>query len=307
MIAIIAMSERKIYHFALSLGTTPQFVLTGAYAFKVNGLVGSDTVSAVTLTSAGASAAAAPGTYTLVPSAAVAGAGTDLSNYQINFASAYLLVANAGLVGLNSVSVGATGATIDSFDSSLGAYGSSNHGAAALVSSNSLVSLYDHLVLSGGVISALGSVSVGTYVTVTGDVLAGLPITNHGHINGSAGRWGSCLRPIGTSVGSTSSSSCARSGAAGIGREAGKPWSAASRDAGRSASRTITAGSGVLARRAAEIGTDVHERLQPVPNKPHIPDDVVPLVRRRLDTAAVDGPGRSRTSARSFEGFRSVH
>ena len=28
-------------------------------------------------------------------------------------------------------------------------------------------------------------------------------------------------------------------------------------------------------RLAAEIGTDVHERLQPVPNKPHIPDDVI--------------------------------
>jgi predicted acetyltransferase len=28
-------------------------------------------------------------------------------------------------------------------------------------------------------------------------------------------------------------------------------------------------------RLAAEIGTDVHERLQPVPGKPHIPDDVI--------------------------------
>jgi predicted acetyltransferase len=28
-------------------------------------------------------------------------------------------------------------------------------------------------------------------------------------------------------------------------------------------------------RLAAEIGSNVHERLQPVPNKPHIPDDVI--------------------------------
>ena len=28
-------------------------------------------------------------------------------------------------------------------------------------------------------------------------------------------------------------------------------------------------------RLASEVGTDVQERLQPVPNKPHIPDDVI--------------------------------
>src|SRR4029077_1360158 len=59
------------------------------------GLVGSDGIASVTLTSAGADAGAAPGTYPIVPSAAVAASGTDLGNYSIDYANGTLTVTPA--------------------------------------------------------------------------------------------------------------------------------------------------------------------------------------------------------------------
>ncbi|MBI5295993.1 MAG: right-handed parallel beta-helix repeat-containing protein [Chloroflexi bacterium] len=61
---------------------------TGA-EFVVTGLIGSDTVSSVTLTSDGAPATAAVGPYTIVPSTAL---GTGLGNYTITYANGTLTV-----------------------------------------------------------------------------------------------------------------------------------------------------------------------------------------------------------------------
>src|SRR5207253_3836817 len=55
----------------------------------VSGLVGGDTITGVTLTSAGAAANAAAGPYSIVPSAAV---GTGLGNYKITYANGTLNV-----------------------------------------------------------------------------------------------------------------------------------------------------------------------------------------------------------------------
>ena len=68
----------------------------------------------------------------IVPSNAVAGPSTNLaSNYTITFHNGMLHVFGAGLIGLNGVSVAASGAKIDSFDSTHGVYSSTNHSSAA--------------------------------------------------------------------------------------------------------------------------------------------------------------------------------
>ena len=68
------------------LGTTLTF--TG-HEFTTNGLVNGDTVTSVTLTSAGAPANAGIGQYPIVPSAAV---GTGLANYNISYVNGTLKV-----------------------------------------------------------------------------------------------------------------------------------------------------------------------------------------------------------------------
>jgi len=79
-LTITANSTTKIY------GATLTF--TG-HEFTTSGLVNGDTVTSVTLTSAGAPANAGVGTYPIVPSAAQ---GTGLSNYNINYVNGTLTV-----------------------------------------------------------------------------------------------------------------------------------------------------------------------------------------------------------------------
>ena len=62
--------------------------------FTPAGLVNGDVVTSVTLTSAGAAAAAAVGTYPIVPSAAI---GTGLGNYTITYTNGTLTVDPAAL------------------------------------------------------------------------------------------------------------------------------------------------------------------------------------------------------------------
>jgi hypothetical protein len=164
-------------HFALNLGTT---------AFTPSGLVNGDSVSAVTLTSSGASAVAAAGNYPIVPSAAVAGGGTDLSNYTISYVNGNLGVFNAGLVGLTGVSIVPTGSYVDSFDSSLGPYGGgSNYGNDAFALSNGTVSI-GNVAFLGGVVSTQGAVRLTTRAAeVTGNVTAGTTVTNPGRVFGT--------------------------------------------------------------------------------------------------------------------------
>jgi hypothetical protein len=67
--------------------------------FTVSGLVGGDSVSSVTLISAGADSGASDGTYPIVPSAAV---GSGLSGYTIHYASGTMTV--SGLIYVQSAS-----------------------------------------------------------------------------------------------------------------------------------------------------------------------------------------------------------
>ncbi|HEY5999398.1 MAG TPA: MBG domain-containing protein [bacterium] len=87
-LTITANSAIKAY------GQTLTFLGT---EFTALGLVAPDSVASVTLTSAGAAAAAAVGTYPIVPSAAVAGGATNLANYTITYVNGTLTVNPAAL------------------------------------------------------------------------------------------------------------------------------------------------------------------------------------------------------------------
>jgi hypothetical protein len=176
-LSITANNRQRFYAQALTLGTT---------AFSTSGLVGSDSVSGVTLTSAGAAGSAASGDYSIVPSAPVAGPSTDLAgNYTITFHNGTLHVIPVGIVGLSGgVSVKTSGGKIDSYDSSVGPYGSSNHGSAALVMSNGPLWLAG-VLLSGSATSTQDAVTVASTATVGGDVTAGTTVTNTGTVGGT--------------------------------------------------------------------------------------------------------------------------
>ena len=68
--------------------------------FSYSGLVNSDAISRVSLTSSGSGAAAAPGSYSIVPSAAT---GTGLGNYTISYTNGTLTVIPANTITAPSV------------------------------------------------------------------------------------------------------------------------------------------------------------------------------------------------------------
>jgi len=92
LLTITAANKTKTYGTALTFDTT-----TPSTDFSVAGLVNSDTVTSITLTSAGAAAAAtvAGSPYAIVPSAAV---GTGLGNYIISYVNGALTVTKANAV-----------------------------------------------------------------------------------------------------------------------------------------------------------------------------------------------------------------
>jgi hypothetical protein len=134
--------------------------------------------------SSGAAAAAASGNYSIVASHAVAGPNTNLGNYTITYHNGMLHVLAVGIIGLNGVSVATSGGTIDSFNSSAGPYGSSNHGSAALVMSNGPLS-FAGVALLGSTESTQGSVSVAKSASVSGKVTAGTTVSNLGTVGGT--------------------------------------------------------------------------------------------------------------------------
>ena len=84
-LTITANNSTRIYGSTITLSNTQ---------FSDSGLVNSDTVSSVTLTSAGAASGAGVGNYAIVASAAV---GSGLSNYAINYVNGSLTVTPAPL------------------------------------------------------------------------------------------------------------------------------------------------------------------------------------------------------------------
>jgi hypothetical protein len=174
-LSITAGNGQKFYAEAITLGTT---------GFASSGLVGSDSVSGVTLTSAGTPASAAPGSYPVVASNAVAGPSTNLGNYTITYHNGSLVVKPVGLIGLNGITVATTAGKIDSFNSTNGVYGSSNHASGAYVLGNGALSL-SGVSLLGSAGSAQSSVSIAHSAGVSGDVVAGTTVSNSGTVGGT--------------------------------------------------------------------------------------------------------------------------
>ena len=82
-LAITATDQSKLY------GNT--FVFTGT-EFKAGGLVAGEAIDTVTLTSDGAGATQAPGTYAIVPSGAQPHVGTTLGNYTVTYVNGTMTV-----------------------------------------------------------------------------------------------------------------------------------------------------------------------------------------------------------------------
>jgi hypothetical protein len=100
-------------------------------------------------------------------SEAVAAAGTNLADYTITYANGKLtVVAVPGVVGLQSVFIGGTGAIIDSVASARGLTGTTAQ-TVARISSNGLIALYGAKI-HGNVRSTHGRVSVRTASRVHG-------------------------------------------------------------------------------------------------------------------------------------------
>ena len=90
-LTITASNQSKVYG---------QNLIFAGTEFSVNGLTNGDTVSSVTLVSAGATNTAPVNTYSIAPSAAV---GADLGNYNINYSNGVLTVGQANaFVGASS-------------------------------------------------------------------------------------------------------------------------------------------------------------------------------------------------------------
>jgi hypothetical protein len=174
-LSITADDRQKFFAETLTLGTN-QFVSSG--------LVGSDSLSGVTLSSSGAAAAATPGSYAIVASSAVAGGSTNLANYTITYHTGSLVVTPVGIIGLNGVLVTATGGKIDSFNSTHGVYGSSNHASGAYVLGNGAMSLAG-VSLLGSLGSATSTVSVAHSASVSGNVVAGTTASILGTVGGT--------------------------------------------------------------------------------------------------------------------------
>jgi hypothetical protein len=122
-LTITANNQSKTYGQALTLSTT---------AFVAGGVLNSDSVTGVTLTSGGAAASAAVGSHPIVPSAAV---GTGLSNYTITYTNGTLTVNPAAATHLAVSAIpAATAGTAFNFT------------VTALDASNSKVSGYSGIV-----------------------------------------------------------------------------------------------------------------------------------------------------------------
>jgi hypothetical protein len=120
----------------------------------------------------------APGKY---PITITQGGLTAGNNYEFTFAPGTLTVYLGGIIGLNGITIAATYAVVDSFDSSIG-YPSSQSQDAILLSNGTIKvqgsTVDGDLVTTGNVILLSGSL-------VTGDVVYGTTLSNSGTIQGS--------------------------------------------------------------------------------------------------------------------------
>jgi MBG domain (YGX type)/YDG domain len=164
-LTVTATDRSKTYGTALSLGTT---------GFTTSGLVNADTVSGVTLASAGATATAGVGIYPIAPSAAI---GSGLANYTISYVNGGLTVNPAVLAA------GLTGTVGKDYDGNTAAnrITPANYTLTGVVNGDA-VALNDPT--SG--VYATANVGTGITITVTGLALSGRGAANYVLANNSA-------------------------------------------------------------------------------------------------------------------------
>jgi hypothetical protein len=126
--------------------------------FTTSAMVGSESVARVTLTSAGADASAIPGPYAIVPSDAVAEAGTDLGNYNITYATTGTLTVTADSNKNLSNLVLSTGAFTPAFSAGTTAYTQSVNSVTSLTVTPTVASTTATVTVNGNPVAS-GSAS----------------------------------------------------------------------------------------------------------------------------------------------------
>ncbi|MCG3147259.1 MAG: hypothetical protein PCFJNLEI_00698 [Verrucomicrobiae bacterium] len=156
-LVITALPQSKTYGTAIALGTT---------AFTTSGLLPGDSVTSVTLSSNGGTAATdAAGSYTITPSAAV---GTGLSNYTITYAT--------GTLTVNPLAIQVTGSRT---------YNGTATAAAGILTVDNKVS-GDTLTLSGSATLASKAIGSRSITSFSGLTLGGASAGNY-TLSGASG------------------------------------------------------------------------------------------------------------------------
>jgi uncharacterized repeat protein (TIGR01451 family) len=161
---------------------SPNPTLTAHYT----GFVQSDTLATSgvmgqpTLTT-GATQFSPPAKY---PITFVQGTLPSATNYEIIPVDGTLTVYLSGIIGLQKITIGASSAVVDSYDSSMGPYSQSNQSNDTTLLSNGTITLQGAKI-HGDMISTQGNVILQANSLVTGDVTYATTLSNQGIIQGT--------------------------------------------------------------------------------------------------------------------------
>ncbi len=154
--------------------------LTASYTGFVNGenLTTSGVTGQPTLTTT-ATQSSAVGKYPITITQGTLSGG---NNYALKFVDGTLTVYLSGIIGLQKVTIGASSAVVDSYDSSIG-YPSSQSNDAFLLSNGTIT--LQGAKLHGDMISTQGNVILQTNSLVTGDLYYSTTLSNQGTVQGT--------------------------------------------------------------------------------------------------------------------------
>ena len=105
------------------------------------------------------------------------------SNYTFMFSDGTLTIYLGGIIGLNGVTISGSNALVDSFNSSIAGYPTSQSNQASLLS-NSTITLQGAR-MGGDLISGTGNVILQANSLVTGDVVYSTTLSNQGTVQGT--------------------------------------------------------------------------------------------------------------------------
>ena len=170
-LTIAAANDSKVYGDTSTAGgvTYTSGVATGSVGYTVSGLIGSDTVSAVTLTSAGGAASANAGTASIVPSAAQ-GFG---NNYTVSYTNGTLTITKAALT--------ITAAAANKVYDSLATYDTSSNALSAYVNLTIAGIKNGESITASASSASFANANVGNAipVSISGITLSGTTASNY--------------------------------------------------------------------------------------------------------------------------------